>query len=112
MPIVRLNSEPFIDFIEGSPVVSFWFSDVGPLEDEIYEFIDLILDDKNCQEVGLDVRCKLSDLLNSCIDGHRLIKHGDSCIVVSKDEKPLFQAIKSDLLKLIDTIDSITYAEE
>ena len=112
MPTSILKTEPFIDLEDGKPVLSIWLSDMGPLEEEVVEFIgNFLIADGTTEEVVLDIRIDLSAILYKMIDGHRLIAFPDK-IVMGKSIEPLITSIHADLLKLVATIDTIQYVED
>lgn len=89
--------------------ISGFISDACDTDDQ--EFLhDLCLDYLNNEtyEVGVEINIKLSDLLNATIENHELINEPDE-VILDAASKPIFDATKAELLKLIARIDSLKF---
>lgn len=109
MHIEITDTEPHIDLADGKPFLSFYFTDAGPLEDKMCQFIDGV--DKSDEECALTVGVTLKDILYATIDVRRFSAYPDRLVFDEKD-RALFAAIKADLLAAVKTIDSFEYEHD
>lgn len=107
-----INEEPpFIKMVDGQMNIELYFSDALMRESEntLAAFANSM--NTGTKECTLSILLPLRNLLDEEIDGRRSFPHGKE-MKLDEEFREYFQAIKSDLLHLVQKIDDISYYAE
>lgn len=106
MYIEMHDKSPEITIEDGAPVLSFYFTDIGPLDEKMQEFVENV--DVGDGETAISVGVPLSEIVDQTIEDYRLTNYPDR-VVVSDDNRALFEAIKFSLTAALAKIDLLEY---
>lgn len=89
-------------------VVTFMTDCSDEKEEAFIKNLSLDYMNNETEEVGFKISIKLSDILNSSIEGHKLVNEKNEQLL-DIESKPLFDNTKAELLTLIAKIDSLKF---
>ena len=100
--ICELTDEPMIDLVNDTIMVSFSYTNIDTVPEEITEFVHNI---NSVDQCTLVVQCPLVSLLKSTIDYRR--DSGWHNQIVPEDEIAFFRKLKEDLMLLVEEVDDV-----
>lgn len=101
----NLNDEMiFTDLVGGKIQLTVYLSNLTDQRDELLEAMTAWVDDSN--NVEIVVNFSVSSPVDYLIDGHKMPAYQDH---IDMDAKPVFDALKAEMLEQIKRIDSLTF---
>lgn len=96
----------WVDLKDGQATLSFYFSDAGPLEEKMYQFMEAV--DQTSTETTLTIEVPLSGVVDGLIDSRRLMVHPDKPVFLDEDRE-IVAAARASLAAAIAKLDSIGF---